>query len=90
MADGKSEWFQMAKADRNRTCLSCEGTNLFESVSGIDASGIYGPHLLPGLGGFWSYGKLQAIVCGDCGFMHYHASSEALKKLPNSGKWRRL
>ena len=82
----------MATSDRTRSCLSCNGVNLYESVRGVTAaaSGLYGPNLLPGLGGFFSSADFEVIVCGDCGFTHLHASPAALEKLPRSNKWRRV
>ena len=62
----------MATSDRTRSCLSCNGVNLYESVSGVTASraASTGRTLLPGLGGFFSSAEFEVIVCGDCGFTH--------------------
>ena len=74
--------------------LACPATavNLYESVRGVTASraASTGRTYLPGLGGFFNSAEFEVIVCGDCGFMHLHASPAALEKLPRSSKWRRV
>lgn len=70
-------------------CPECENDNVYISDE-IAAASVEGPNYLPDLGSFWKAPKLHVVVCQDCGLTRFFATKEALAKLPNSAKWRRL
>jgi len=70
-------------------CPTCGGRNLFRSEPQT-ANGGYGPELLPGLGPWYRSPRLDVVVCGDCGLMRFFASSDAVERLPDSGRWKRV
>lgn len=70
-------------------CPECGNSNLYSS-GGVSAGGGYAPNYLPGLGSFFSAPTLTVVVCKDCGFTRFFASSEALAKISQSDKWRKV
>jgi predicted nucleic-acid-binding Zn-ribbon protein len=60
------------------------------SSNEVSAGGGYAPNYLPGLGSFLSSAKFTVIACKDCGLTRFFASEEALGKLSDSGKWRKV
>jgi hypothetical protein len=68
-------------------CPNCSGGTLYaRSVDG--AGGTF--QLLPGLGSFLSYAKLQVVICGDCGLIRLFADESATAKLAHADDWQRL
>jgi len=70
-------------------CPECENGNVYISNE-IPAGSMDGSNYLPDLGSFWSLPKFNVVVCQDCGLTRFFAAKEALAKLPNSAKWRKL
>lgn len=70
-------------------CPNCNGNQLFQSDP-ISAGGGHAPNYLPGLGGFLSVEKFVLVLCRDCGLTRFFARPEALPKLGESKKWRRV
>jgi hypothetical protein len=60
------------------------------SSAEIASGGGHAPNYLPGLGSFWSAAKFTVLVCKDCGLTRFFASRDALGKLAESSKWRRI
>jgi predicted nucleic-acid-binding Zn-ribbon protein len=71
------------------SCPECGNSNLYKSDE-ISAGGNYAPNYLPGLGYFFSSAKFTLIVCKDCGLTRFFATPDALGKLPESNKWRKV
>ena len=70
-------------------CPNCGTNNLYRSKL-VSAGGGHAPNYLPGLGGFFSSGRFQLVLCRDCGLTRFFAGPEAREKLGESGKWERL
>ena len=71
------------------TCPECGHSSLYASDE-VSTRGVGGLTLLPGLENIFTYGKLKVVICEDCGLMRLYASSDARKKLSDSGKWHKL
>lgn len=56
----------------------------------ISAGGGHAPNYLPGLGTFLSAEKFEVVICRSCGLTRFFARSEALAKIPESSKWKRV
>lgn len=69
-----------------KSCTNCGGDRLFTSK--ISTSG-YMP-LLFGLGRFFSFAKLNVVVCADCGHLLMFADDDARSKLRDSQYWKRV
>jgi predicted nucleic-acid-binding Zn-ribbon protein len=74
---------------KTSTCPESGHTNLY-STDGVSAGGGYAPNYLPGLGTFFLSAKFTVIACRDCGLTRFFASEEALGKLSDSAKWRKV
>ena len=72
--------------DLPKTCANCCGQSLY--VTNTNATGAYGPNLLPGLGSFLSSAKFHVVLCADCGYTTFFADEAAREKVRNSWKWR--
>jgi predicted nucleic-acid-binding Zn-ribbon protein len=70
-------------------CPNCGGNDLYRNHD-VHARGSYGPNLLPGLGGFFSFPKFTVVLCATCGLTRFFAKPETLKELPESRKWLRV
>ena len=75
-------------ADLPKTCSHCGGESLFKKK--VQSGGLYGPHLLPGLGSFFSPGEMYVVLCSDCGHMLFFADKHARKKVTQSTRWKRM
>ena len=49
-----------------------------------------GSHLLPGLGGFLSCGKVDEVVCSHCGHTQLFAEARATQNLRSQPEWMPL
>ncbi len=76
-------------AMRFAPCPNCNSNQLFQSEP-VSAGGGHAPNYLPGLGGFLTTEKFLLVLCRDCGLTRFFARAEALAKLGESGKWRRV
>lgn len=76
------------KANAPRTCPECGGSNLYQTTTA--STGLYGPALLPGLGGFFRTPNFHVVVCADCGLSRFYADSTARAKLAATSRWFRL
>ncbi len=71
-------------------CPECKSEKVYQYKEYIDATTI-GGELLPKLAsGMFSSAKIRPVVCGNCGFLRYFVSDEALEKLKVSQYWRRV
>lgn len=74
--------------DEMRKCPECEGITLYTRTV---ASGTgHGPVLLPGLGGFLQYARLEVVLCTRCGLTRFYAQEEAREKVARARGWRPL
>jgi hypothetical protein len=71
-------------------CANCGGRQLYVTNKPVSAGGGYAPDLLPGLHPWYRGGRLQLVLCADCGLLHAFADPRAVESLPLSGRWRRL
>jgi hypothetical protein len=71
-----------------RACPECGGDDLRVNV--VEAGGLNGPRLLPGLGTLLAYAPLTIIVCRECGLVRCFAQPAALVKLDSASGWSRL
>jgi predicted nucleic-acid-binding Zn-ribbon protein len=74
---------------KTTTCPECGHSNLYSSGD-VSAGGGYAPNHLPGLGTFFSAAQFTVVVCKDCGLTRFFAAAEALSKIPQSDKWRKV
>ncbi len=72
-----------------KSCPECGSHDLLMHGD-IPARGGYGPDLLPGAGSVFTSPKMRAVVCKDCGLIHYYATQETLQKIVEKGQWNRL
>ncbi len=71
-------------------CPNCGVGPLFLKEK-VGARGSHGPDLLPHLGKWGLVGaRFNVVVCGNCGLTRLVAGSDALERLRESEKWRRL
>jgi predicted nucleic-acid-binding Zn-ribbon protein len=70
---------------KSTPCPTCGGQNLYWTRT--DASGGYGPTLLPGLGGFLRSPQFFIVVCADCGLTRFFAAEDERAKVTESKKW---
>jgi hypothetical protein len=70
-------------------CPNCGSRALFKSRE-VAAASQHGPNLLPGLGSFLRWGRMNIVVCRDCGLMRLFANPDARAKLAGSNKWSPL
>lgn len=78
------------KEQRMSPCPECGSDAVYQYDGLIDTSTI-GGELLPKLSsGRFSSAKMQAVVCGDCGFLRYFVDQEALQNLRSSTRWSRV
>jgi predicted nucleic-acid-binding Zn-ribbon protein len=68
-------------------CSDCGSSRLYQK-EGIEAGASESPNLLPGLGTFFSYASMTAVLCADCGLVRFYASQEARHKAME--KWARI
>ena len=68
-------------------CPNCAGPRIYTPAKAVKAAGLYGPELLPGLGGFVRDAQFQVVVCGDCGLTRFFADADSTAKLPNAKGW---
>ena len=69
-------------------CPNCGGRELYGTKA--SAGGGHAPNYLPGLGGFWMTAKFELVLCRDCGLTRFFASRDAMEKVANSKKWKRM
>ena len=69
-----------------RECPECGGASLY--VASVESAGATGPVLLPGLGTFLSYAKMQVVLCRDCGLLRFYASEAARSRVAGSAVWQ--
>jgi hypothetical protein len=72
------------------SCAHCGGKQLFVTRKPIHAGGGYAPDLLPGLHPWYRGGRLQLVLCADCGLLQAFADPQAREALPTSSRWRPL
>ena len=71
-------------------CPECKSDKVYKYKNDIDATTI-GGDLLPKLASnMFSSAKIRPVVCGNCGFLRYFVSHEALEKLNGSKHWIRV
>ena len=70
-------------------CPNCGGNQLYQTDP-VSAGGGHAPNYLPGLGSFFAAEKFVLVLCRDCGLTRFFARPEALAKLNESAKWRRV
>lgn len=71
-----------------KPCPECNSNKVFRYKKAIDSQGGYGPDLLPKLApGLFSTAKFLPVVCGECGYVRFYASQQALEKLKTSSHW---
>ena len=73
----------------NRSCPSCGKSTLFRAES-VNVRVGYTLDLLPGLGDFMGKGKVDVVVCRDCGLTQFFTRPEFLEKLESSSDWKRV
>jgi DNA-directed RNA polymerase subunit RPC12/RpoP len=73
-----------------QACSNCQGKRLFKTKKPVSSGGGYAPDVLPGLSTMWKSGKLDVVVCQDCGLVRSFARPEAIEKLEESPKWQRI
>jgi len=74
---------------KTSSCPECGRNNLYSSKE-VSSGGGYAPNYLPGLGGFLSSAKFTVVVCKDCGFSRFFASSAARDKITESNTWHKV
>lgn len=71
-------------------CPECKSEEVYQYKDYIDTTTI-GGELLPKLAsGMFSSAKIRPVVCGNCGFLRYFVSNDALDKLKVSKHWLRV
>jgi len=71
-------------------CPECKSEEVYQYKDYIDTTTI-GGELLPKLASsIFSSAKIRPVVCGNCGFLRYFVSNEALDKLKVSKHWIRV
>lgn len=79
------------------SCRICRSEEVY--VRSTDATGHWGPNLLPGLGsnlmGLLSLGiagrpQLEVHVCAGCGYIEFFADAKARHKAADAFGWKRL
>ena len=71
-------------------CPECKSEEVYQYKDYIDTTTI-GGELLPKLASnMFSPAKIRPVVCGNCGFLRYFVSTEALDKLKVSKHWSRV
>lgn len=71
-------------------CPNCGSDRLHVTVKPIPSGGGYAPDLLPGLHGWFTGGRMRAVLCEACGLYRQFADEEARRRVASSSKWRRL
>ena len=74
-------------------CPECGGGSLYRTTVGSGpvggaANGIMFD-LLPELGTFFSYAKMDSVVCRDCGLLRFYVSPESRNRLDEAQGWTR-
>jgi predicted nucleic-acid-binding Zn-ribbon protein len=72
----------------SRACPECGAASLHRTSTA--SAGLYGPALLPGLGGFLTTPQFHLVVCADCGLTRFYADSNARAKLRTVNRRQRL
>ncbi|HEX8915275.1 MAG TPA: hypothetical protein VF796_23180 [Humisphaera sp.] len=67
-------------------CTHCGSADLYTHK--VDAGGGYGPNLLSGLGGFFSFAKFDVVLCSACGRCEFFADERARQNATTT--WRRV
>jgi hypothetical protein len=67
-------------------CPHCRGTDIYHRQ--VDASGSYGPDLLPDIGGWLDNGHFDLYVCGSCGHAQFFVESDRLEQVRK--KWEKV
>jgi len=75
-------------AAKLRECPECGGVSLY--AASVESAGAAGPVLLPGLGTFLSYAKMQVVLCRDCGLLRFYAPKAARSRVVHSAAWQRI
>lgn len=71
-------------------CPECKSEEVYQYKDYIDTTTI-GGELLPKLSSnIFSSAKVRPVICGNCGFLRYFVSNEALDKLKVSKHWLRV
>lgn len=71
-----------------RPCPECYSNKIYRYKKDVDASGGYGPDLLPKLNTSWlSAAKFLPVICADCGLVRFYASDESRQILKSSEHW---
>lgn len=71
-------------------CPECGSSDLHKPEKPVSSGGGYAPDLLPGLSSVFKSGKLDVVLCGNCGLIRLYARREALERLRSSKKWDRV
>lgn len=69
-------------------CSHCGSDDLY--TTNTPANGGYGPRLLPGLGGLFSFAKFDVVLCAACGHCQFFADHQAKKKATDHSNWKRI
>jgi hypothetical protein len=71
-------------------CPECRGEELYMTCipSGVTAKG-GSFDLLPGLGGIFSYARLDVVVCARCGFTRFYADEAARAQMADAKGWQK-
>lgn len=67
---------------KSRKCSECGGREIFWDK--VDASGGYGPDLLPHVGNLfslWKEKKFEVYVCGSCGYYQFFVADDGLPQV---------
>jgi predicted nucleic-acid-binding Zn-ribbon protein len=74
-----------------KPCPECQSNNIYRYKKYIDATGAYGPDLLPKLApGMFSSAKILPVVCIDCGYVRFYADKESRYNLQDSKHWEHV
>ncbi|MCB0032915.1 MAG: hypothetical protein KDE51_02755 [Anaerolineales bacterium] len=71
-----------------KPCPECNSNKVYRYKKYIDATGGYGPELLPKLNTSWyASPQILPVVCKDCGLVRFYASKESRELLEDSKHW---
>ena len=71
-------------------CPNCQSRNLYKTKTGVASGGGHAPNYLPGLGKWYRAGRLDVVVCRDCGLTRFFADEEDRARLDDSNRWERV
>lgn len=69
-------------------CPECDGIELYSRE--VNASGGYGPNLLPGTGHLFVGGKFRLCVCARCGYVKWFVPERFLNDIKTKGKFQKM